>query len=66
MKSLSLLISAASLIMATLIATPAFAVTQEEAEEACLSKADEMMIADDKYDDFVQECIVKMAPTSAE
>ena len=63
MKSLSLLISAAALITATFLATPAFAVTQQEAEETCLNKADEMQIADDKYDDFVQECIAKMAPT---
>ena len=54
MKSLSLLISAAALITATFLATPAFAVTQQEAEETCLNKADEMQIADDKYDDFVQ------------
>ncbi len=63
MKPLSLLISAATLITATFLATPAFAVTQQEAEEACLNKADEMQIADDKYDDFVQECIAQMAPT---
>jgi hypothetical protein len=63
MKHQSLLISAACLMMATFFTTPAMAVTEQEAEEACLNQADEMQIADDKYDDFVLSCVEKMAPT---
>lgn len=64
MKPLSLLLSSSCLIMATLMASPAFAVSQQEAEETCLNKADEMQIAEDKYDEYVQSCIESMAPTA--
>ncbi len=62
MKPLSLLISAASLMLAATFTTPVLA--QQEAEEACLSKADEMQIADDKYDEFIQNCIEEAATKS--
>jgi hypothetical protein len=62
MKPLSLLISAASLMLAATFTTPVFA--EQDAEEICLSKADEMQISDDKYDDFIQQCIQELAPKS--
>ncbi len=62
MKPLSLLISAASLMLAATFTTPVLA--QQDAEEACLNKADEMQISDDKYDDFIQSCIEELTSKS--
>lgn len=62
MKSLSILISAASMILAFAFTTPVLA--QQDAEEACIAKADEMQIADDKYDEFIKQCIEQSAPKS--
>jgi hypothetical protein len=60
MKSFSLLASALAVFMATVISTPVMA--QQDVEEACIAKADEMQIADDKYDDFIQQCIEAAKP----
>jgi hypothetical protein len=62
MKPLSLLISAASLMLAAAFTTPVLA--EQDAEEICINKADEMQIADDKYDDFIRNCIEEAATKS--
>jgi hypothetical protein len=61
MKSVLLMAGAFIVFMASAITTPVMA-AQEDVEEACISKADEMQIADDKYDDFIQQCIATAAP----
>jgi hypothetical protein len=62
MKPLSLLISAASLMLAAAFTTPV--VAEQDAEEICINKADELQIDDDKYDDFIQQCIQDEAARS--
>jgi hypothetical protein len=34
-----------------------FAASDEDIENACMNKADEQNVADDKYDDFIGKCI---------
>jgi hypothetical protein len=62
MKFLSLLTSATFIILAAAFTTPVLA--QQDAEEVCISKAEEMQVAEDKYDDFVQQCIEELTPKS--
>lgn len=55
MKPVFILANSFLILIAASFSAPVFA--QQDAEEACLAKADEMQIADDKYDEFIQKCI---------
>jgi hypothetical protein len=55
MKSYSVMASAIFLLI--MILPMNSAVAQQDAEEACISKAEEMQVPDDKFDDFILQCI---------
>jgi hypothetical protein len=48
-------------ILALLVTTgfvgSSYAATDEEIENACMNKADEQNISEDKYEDYVSKCI---------
>jgi hypothetical protein len=46
-----------TLLVVTGFAGSSYAATDEEIENACMNKADEQNISEDKYEDFVSKCI---------
>ncbi len=41
----------------TMVLPVSSAVAQQEAEEACINKAEEMQLSDEAFEDFILKCI---------
>lgn len=57
MKTRTLFALIMTLLVAQGFTSLSFAASDEDIENACMNKADEQNIADDKYDDFVSKCV---------
>ena len=55
----------AALAFSLAIFSPGVYANEEEVENACMEKADKQEIPDDKYDDFVSQCIEEASKKAA-